>query len=107
MIIYHITTEQEWNQANLDGFYEAASLLAEGFIHCSTEQQVNDVLERYFKTKTDLIKLVIDTDKLVSELKWEMSPSLKEEFPHVYGTINLDAVIGVMAVDSSSASTSE
>ena len=102
MIIYHITTATEWSQANLDGFYEAPSLHSEGFIHCSTDQQVSGVLERYFPGKTNLIKLVIDTDKLESELKLEMSPSVKEAFPHVYGTINLDAVIGVMSVEQSS-----
>lgn len=106
MIIYHITTEQEWNQAHLDGFYEVPSLHSEGFIHCSTEQQVSGVLQRYFEGKTNLIKLVIDTDKLNSELKLEMSPTIKEEFPHVYGTINLDAVIGVMAADKKTERTS-
>lgn len=105
MIIYHITTEQEWNQANLDGFYEAPSLHSEGFIHCSTEQQLDGVLERYFEGKTNLIKLVIDPLKLNSELRFEMSVSIKEAFPHVYGTVNLDAVIGVMAVDQSEEST--
>ena len=102
MIIYHITTATEWSQANLDGFYEAPSLHSEGFIHCSIEQQIDGVLQRYFKGKANLIKLVIDTDKLISELKWEISPSIKEEFPHVYGTVNLDAVIGVMSVEQSS-----
>lgn len=107
MIIYHITTVQEWSQANFDGFYETPSLHSEGFIHCSTEQQLNGVLQRYFEGKTNMIKLVINTDKLTNELKWEMSPSIKEEFPHVYGTINLDAVIGVMSVDQSPERTSE
>jgi uncharacterized protein (DUF952 family) len=107
MIIYHITTEQEWNQANLDGFYEAPSLHSEGFIHCSTEQQVEGVLQRYFDGKTNLIKLVINTEKLNSELKFEMSATINEEFAHVYGTINLDAVVGVMAVNQSSERTSK
>ena len=43
------------------GFYEAASLKTEGFIHCSEEHQVAGVLERYFENKTGLVKLVIDT----------------------------------------------
>ncbi len=99
MIIYHITTQSEWNQANIDGFYEAPSLKEEGFIHCSTDQQVNGVLQRYFSGKTNLIKLVIDSDKLENELKFELAPSINEDFPHVYGMINLDAVIGVMPVE--------
>lgn len=96
MIIYHITTAEEWKQANINGFYEAASLETEGFIHCSTETQVKGVLERYFKGKTNLLKLVIDTDKLTAELRFEPAPSINEEFPHIYGTLNLDAVIGVL-----------
>ncbi len=100
MIIYHITTIPEWKQANFNGYYEAASLQHEGFIHCSTEQQVNGVLQRYFAGKTNLLKLVIDTDKLENEWKFELAPSVNEEFPHVYGTINLDAVIGVMSVEN-------
>lgn len=96
MIIYHITTGKEWDEANIKGYYEAASLSAEGFIHCSTETQVKGVLERYFSGRSQLLKLVIDTDKLAAPLKFELAPSVNEMFPHIYGTLNLDAVIGVL-----------
>ncbi len=99
MIIYHITTAEEWKKASFDNLYEAPSLHTEGFIHCSTENQVNGVLERYFKGQTNLLKLVIDTDKLENKLKFELAPSVNEEFPHIYGHINLDAVIGVLSVE--------
>lgn len=94
-IIYHITTNEEWQDALLKGFYEAASLQSEGFIHCSTEQQVAGVLKRYFIGKTDLVKLTIDTSKLKTKLQYDFSPSVNEAFPHIYGAINLDAVIHV------------
>ena len=67
-IIYHVTTAAEWNAAKEIGAYESPSLKAEGFIHCSQENQVAGVLERYFAGKTNLVKLVIDTDKLTSRL---------------------------------------
>lgn len=95
-IIYHITTKKEWENALQAGFYEAASLPIEGFIHCSTEQQVAGVLERYFKDKTNLVKLVIDASKLSNKLVYELAPSINQEFPHVYGCINVDAVIEVI-----------
>jgi len=107
MIIYHITTANEWKQANINGFYEAPSLLAEGFIHCSTDKQVDGVLGRYFKGKKDLLKLVIDTDKLTSELKFELAPSVNEAFPHIFGPLNLDAVMGVLPADNIAESTNE
>lgn len=96
MIIYHVTTGEEWKKALFDGSYEAPSLKSEGFIHCSTEQQVQGVLERYFSGQANLLKLVIDTEKLNFELKFELAPSVNEEFPHVYGPINLDAVVGIL-----------
>ena len=92
-IIYHLTTAAEWNAAKEIGAYESPSLKAEGFIHCSQENQVTGVLERYFSGKTNL---VIDTDKLISRFVFEWSPSTEDTFPHVYGTINLDAVVDVV-----------
>ncbi|HEY6505601.1 MAG TPA: DUF952 domain-containing protein [Chitinophagaceae bacterium] len=92
-IIYHIATAAAWNAAKENGFYEHPSLKAEGFIHCSQDHQVAGVLERYFEGQTDLIKLVIDTDKLTSKYVFDWSPSTQDTFPHVYGTINTNAVI--------------
>ena len=94
-VIYHITTKEEWTTAITNGFYEASSLATEGFIHCSTEQQVEVVLQRYFAGKTHLVKLTIDTAKLNAKLQYDFSPSINEAFPHIYGTINLDAVMDV------------
>jgi len=93
--IYHITTQAEWDAASRSGMYEAASLKNEGFIHCSQEEQIPGVLERYFKGKTTLVKLVIDTDKLTSRWLYEWSPSIADTFPHIYGPINTAAVIAV------------
>jgi len=73
-------------------------LKEEGFIHCSQEHQVSGVLERYFAGKTDLVKLVIDTDKLTSKYIFDWSPSTHDTFPHVYGKINLEAVIEVLSL---------
>jgi uncharacterized protein (DUF952 family) len=97
-IIYHITTAGEWKAAQKKGFYEAASLTVEGFIHCSQEEQVAATLERYFKGRNDLVKLVIDTDKLTSRYVFDWSPSTADTFPHIYGPLNLDAVIEVIAL---------
>ena len=95
-IIYHVTTAADWKAAQQKGFYDHPSLIAEGFIHCSQEHQVAGVLQRYFAGKTDLLKLVIDTDKLTSKFVFDWSPSIADTFPHVYGTINIDAVIDVI-----------
>ena len=97
-IIYHVTTAADWEDAKQKGCYEHPSLDAEGFIHCSQDHQVAGVLERYFSGQTDLIKLVIDTDKLTSKFVFDWSPSTQDTFPHVYGPINTDAVIDLVAL---------
>lgn len=95
-LIYHITTKEDWEAAKKKGFYTAPSLATEGFIHTSEAEQVKGVLQRYYQGKTNLIKLVIDTRKLASDLKYELAPSVNENFPHIYGPINLDAVLEVV-----------
>jgi len=60
--------------------------------------QIAGVLERYFSGKKDLVKLVIDTDKLTSPYIYDWSTTNEDTFPHVYGPINTDAVIQVKAV---------
>ena len=97
-VIYHITTKEEWDIAKGKGFYIAPSLELEGFIHCSEAQQVDGVLKRYYQGKKNLLELVIDTEKLESPLKYELAPSVNENFPHIYGPINLDAIIEVQEI---------
>ncbi len=97
-IIYHITSAAAWKTALEKGKYESPALPEEGFIHCSQEHQVPGVIERYYSGASELVKLVIDTDKLQSKFIYEWSPSTADTFPHVYGPINTDAVIDVIPV---------
>jgi uncharacterized protein (DUF952 family) len=99
-IIYHVTTVAEWNQAIGKGFYETPSLQTEGFIHCSQEHQVIGVLERYFAGRSDLVKLTIDTELLTSKYVFDWSPSSADTFPHIYGPINIEAVIATQPIHS-------
>ena len=94
-MIYHVSTAEEWQTAQQQGFYEVPSLAAEGFIHCSEMEQVAGVLERYYQGQVGLLLLHIDESKLNVPLKYELAPSVNEEFPHIYGRLNLDAVVEV------------
>ena len=97
-IIYHITTKESWDQAIQNGAYATPSLNEEGFIHCSQENQIAGVMDRYFSGMHNLVKLVIDTDKLNVRFVFEWSPSTSDTFPHIYGPINLDAVKEVVEI---------
>ena len=91
-MIFHVVTAADWQKAVQQGFYEASSLASEGFIHTSKAEQVQGVLKRYYKGQINLLLLHIDETKLTAPLKYELAPSVNEEFPHIYGRLNIDAV---------------
>jgi uncharacterized protein (DUF952 family) len=90
--IYHITTQNAWQAALAAGQYTADSLAAEGFIHCSTAEQVPSTAERYFAGQTGLVLLRIDAQQLAAELRYENMEGGQPLFPHIYGPLNLEAV---------------
>lgn len=92
MLIYHIILPETWKQVKDRTFYEAASLADEGFIHCSYEDQLDGVIERYYSNAGEIVILTLDANRLTSPLVSEPSTN-DEPYPHIYGPINLDAVI--------------
>jgi uncharacterized protein (DUF952 family) len=96
-IILHLTTQAAWSAAQAGGKYAADSLAGQGFIHCSKVAQVLRVANVFYPGQHGLVLLVIDPVLLKSELRWEPGADLATElFPHVYGPINLDAVVQVI-----------
>ena len=91
-MIYHIVLPEAWEQVKDKTFYEAESLAAEGFIHCSYADQLDGVLERYYSDANEVVILSLDANRLTSPLVSEPSTN-SEPYPHVYGPINLDAVV--------------
>lgn len=92
-MIYHVITRDDWEKAQSEGSYAAASLASEGFIHTSRSHQVAGVLERYYKDQDNLLLLHIDETKLTVPMEEELAPSVNDYFPHIFGRLNLDAVI--------------
>ena len=96
-IIYHIATAADWEQARRDGEYTTSTrgrtLAQQGFIHGSTADQVAPVANMIYKGEPDLLVLVIDTDRVTSEIRYEEVPGWETPFPHIYGPLNADAVV--------------
>jgi len=102
-MIYHITSREEWAAAQQAGAYTSPSLDSEGFIHFSKAAQVLPVANAVYKGQRDLILLCVDENALEAELKWEapaqprhgdpVPVSESDLFPHLYGALNLDAVL--------------
>ena len=99
-MIYHVVQKLKWEAALQQGFYEADSLASEGFIHLSTKDKVDGVLERYYKGQNNLLLLQVDETKLTAELKYELAPSVNELFPHLFGRLNIDAVTEITSIEN-------
>lgn len=98
-MIYHITTENAWQLAQEDQLYNPESLKDEGFIHCSDHFQLEGTANRFYVQTPDLIVLEIDPDKLEANLVYENLEGGEMLFPHIYGALNLDAVVSTFHFD--------
>lgn len=96
--IFHITRLADWRAAQAQGAYRLSTrdrtLEDEGFIHCSYANQVAGVASRYYRGLDDLVLLQIDRERVNAEVRDE-SVGGDERFPHIYGALNLDAVMQV------------
>lgn len=100
--IYHIIERGHWSKAKEDGVYTPESIKIEGFIHCSKLEQVCTVANNFYKNKNDLLLLKIDESKISAKCVYEApleAPDSGLVFPHIYGDLNLDAVIDVLELN--------
>ena len=95
-MLLHIAHRDEWAQALERGRYEAESLAGDGFIHCSTPAQVLIPANQIYRGQTDLVLLCMDSDLITAPIVYEDCYESGHEFPHVYGPINLEAVLKVL-----------
>jgi uncharacterized protein (DUF952 family) len=127
-MIVHLCQNADWIAAQIAGEYRTGSLEQDGFIHCSTQEQILIVANHFYESIPDILLLWIDPSRLQSEVRWEPPAHLPtfendcsnpvgqsdwatekatqaegaELFPHVYGPINLDAVKKVMSLSPDS-----
>lgn len=91
-MIYHMIKIEEWDLVKENTHYSPKSLETDGFIHCSDLHQVIKVSNFNF-AESELLVLCIDESKLLSKVVYEDLYQLNEDYPHIYGMINVDAVV--------------
>ena len=90
--IYKIIDKNEWQKVKDVGPYLGSKKdIEDGFIHFSSEEQVEGTLKRYYSNQNDLILLKVDTLKL-DNLIWEQA-SDGNMFPHLYSSLDLSNVV--------------
>lgn len=92
--VFHITERSAFAAALEVGKYETSSLAREGFIHCSTREQIQRTASRFFAGQKGLVLLCISVESLGAALRYEAADG--ESFPHCYGPIPLEAIPAVI-----------
>jgi uncharacterized protein (DUF952 family) len=105
-MIYHVVHPDEWN-AEPDRPYAPASLAEDGFVHCSPDAETTlAVVNAFYRTGAPpLLALVLDEERLTARCAWEAADPAPPPgvaagtlFPHVFGPLDRDAVVRVLAV---------
>ncbi len=94
-MIYHIVPRGDWQSQGDQMVYCPKSLGDEGFIHCSNLNQLLGSAVRYFKGRSDLLVLTVDPARVIPSIVFENAREEDEPFPHIYGPLNRNAVIGI------------
>lgn len=90
---FKIFTAAQWAQFSDDGVFHGAPVdLADGYIHMSTAEQVEETLAKHFAGQNGLVVAEIDLSGLGSALKWEVSRG-GALFPHLYAPLLMSAVV--------------
>ena len=92
-MIYHIANKNDIEKAFENGYYQTDSLTTEGFIHCSTKEEVVNTANRVFKNADNLFLLELDESKIAAEIKIENTTGGKILYPHIYGVLNCNAIV--------------
>jgi uncharacterized protein (DUF952 family) len=96
--IYKICPASAWREAERQGVYRgSADDVRDGFIHFSTASQVAGTAKKHFFGQIGLFLIEVDADALGQALRWEHSRN-DELFPHLYGELDLGAVLGVLSI---------
>ena len=94
---FKILTANQWAAFEADGIFTGAPIdLADGYIHLSTADQLEETLAKHFAGQTNLTIAEIDLTALGDTVRWETSRG-GQLFPHIYGVLPMGAVRGTVA----------
>ena len=105
-MILHLAIRAEWDEARAAGAYpwstRGLTLHEVGYVHCSFEHQWRGVRQRFYADLRDdeLVLLEVDESRLSSPVVVERLDGAPDEFPHVYGPLEVKAIVGERRVTS-------
>lgn len=101
--LFHLALNAEWEAALRGAGYRTSTLgrtvAEEGFTHCSRAHQVAGVATRFYTDVHEpLVVLEVDPVLLTSTVVDEVPAGASEAYPHVYGPLDVVAVVAAHPV---------
>ena len=96
--LVHLAERDVWEAARSGSSYLPREWDRDGFIHLSALHQLLTPANRFYRGRDDLVALVLDAHLLGDAVVWEAGTGTVERFPHLYGAITPDAVLGEIPV---------
>lgn len=96
-ITYHLVPADVWAEQKSAAEYLPEAYPQDGFIHCTNglDELVKVANLFYTADPRTFLTLILDTGKFTSDVRYD-DPN--ETYPHIYGPLNTDAVVGELVV---------
>ncbi|MGN6583426.1 MAG: DUF952 domain-containing protein [Rhizobiaceae bacterium] len=86
--IYKICSEELWREAERTGSFAGAPVdLADGFIHFSSADQVEETAAKHFAGQDGLFLIAVDEKMVGQDLRYDISRG-GALFPHLYAALD-------------------
>lgn len=95
LYLYKILSKEDWIMSQSNNSVRLPSADKE-FIHLSTEDQLDKILDKYWKDTPGYVVLKIEATKLLGKLVLEANPGGVNKYYHLYnGSIPFEAIVKV------------
>lgn len=97
--LYKIVSVEKWNQSTSQSHVEL-SPMDDNFIHLSTEQQLDRIIQKFWANVSSYVLLTLDPKKLPGKLVCESNPGGSNKYYHLYeGLIPKESIVEMQIVN--------
>jgi uncharacterized protein (DUF952 family) len=100
-MIYHIATEVDWQNCIKGDLYAPGRFNTDGFIHCSTKNQIERIANSIFRAYSKVRLIFVDDEKEKEFIVYENLEGGKEVFPHIYRKLPQDSIVKTVLLEKS------
>jgi uncharacterized protein (DUF952 family) len=99
-VTYHLVPHAYWQSTAEQETYTPEAFATDGFIHCTNgTDELLQVANRYYTgDPREFLALALDVTRIAADVRYDDDSTI---YPHIYGPLNTDAVIGSMPVHRS------